>query len=170
MTGAFPNLDSGWRALRSEFPAAARVTYLNTASAALLPRRAAEQGQRFYAEMLLEGDAARPRWESQRAHVRGQVAAILNASPAEIALTSGASQAFTLLAALLGPPSHVVAMRDEFPRVTIPFRRHGDQIAWVESGDTGDIPVVRIALAITPRTREVIASAVMLASGFSKDL
>jgi selenocysteine lyase/cysteine desulfurase len=159
-----------WRALRAEFPIVSRLTYLNTASGAPLPRRAAEAGQAYYRDMLLEGDAAWPRWEAQRERVRERLARLLNASPGEVAFTSGASHAFTLIAALLGPPAQVVAMADEFPRVLVPFQRHGDAIALVESDPDGTVGIDRIEAAITARTRAVVTSAVMHGTGFRQDL
>jgi selenocysteine lyase/cysteine desulfurase len=98
------------------------------------------------------------------------VAALINARPDDVALTTGASHGFSQIAALLGPPAHVVAMQDEFPRVTVPFRRHGDRIALVASDPGGAIPVERIAAAIEPDTRAVVTSAVMHATGFRQDL
>ena len=162
--------DDEWSAVRVEFPIATRATYLNTASAAPVPRRAAERGQQYYAELLTEGDAAWARWEPALERVRAQVAELLHAPVDDIAFTAGASHGLTLVAALLGPPAHVVAMADEFPRVTIPFGRHGDDITLVPSDPAGVVPIERIADAIQPSTRAVITSAVMHGTGFRQDL
>jgi cysteine desulfurase / selenocysteine lyase len=159
-----------WLAVRAEFPAAARYTYLNTAGAPPVSRRAASEAQRYYREMLEEGDLRWPAWLEQVENVRARAAALINADPDEIAFTFSSSHAFTLLAPLLGPPAHVVAMRDEFPSGTLPFLQHGHDVTFVESRADGNITMEAVEAAITQHTRAVVSSSVMYATGFRQDL
>lgn len=159
-----------WLAVRAEFPAASRYTYLNTAGAPPVSRRAASEAQRYYREMLEQGDLPWPSWIQHVETVRAKVAALINADPDEIAFTLSSSHAFSLLAQLVGPPAHMVAMRDEFPSGTIPFLQYGDELSFVSSRPDGTIPLDDIDAAITPRTRAVVSSSVMYATGFRQDL
>ena len=159
-----------WLAVRAEYPAASRYTYLNSAGAPPASRRAASEAQRYYTEMTMEGDLQWGAWLERMAGVRGRVARLINADPAEVAFTFSSSHAFTLLAPLLGPPAHVVAMADEFPSSTLPFLSYGDEVTFVASGEDGVIALEAIEAAITPRTRAVVSSSVMYATGFRQDL
>ena len=87
-----------WRAIRAEFPVLARVTYLDTARAAPTPRRAADQAQRFYAEMLEEGDLPRDRWRTQVEQVRTRVANWIGGRPHEITFAASVADARLRLA------------------------------------------------------------------------
>jgi cysteine desulfurase/selenocysteine lyase len=159
-----------WLAVRAEFPAASRYTYLNSAAAPPISRRAATEAERYYREMLREGDLRWMAWNEQVETVRARAAALLNADPDEVAFTFSSSHAFSLLAPLLGPPAHIVAMRDEFPSGTLPFLQYGDEITFVESRADSTIALEDIEAAITERTRAVVSSSVMYATGFRQDL
>ena len=159
-----------WSVVRAEFPAASRYTYLNSAGAPPVARRAATEAQRYYREMLEEGDLPWPSWLAQVETIRSAVAALINADADEIAFTFSSSHAFTLLAPLLGPPAHVVAMRDEFPSGTLPFLQYGDDVTFVESQGDSTIALEDIEAAVTERTRAVVSSSVMYATGFRQDL
>jgi cysteine desulfurase / selenocysteine lyase len=168
MSSTSPGVD--WGLVRAEFPAASRYTYLNTAGAPPLSRRAAGEARRYYDEMQADGDLPWPRWLEQVEGVRVRVARILAADPSEIAFTYSASHAFSLLASLLGPPAHVVTMDDEFPSATLPWLQHGDRLTFVPSRAHGDVPLDDVAAAIEPATRAVVTSSVMYRTGFRHDL
>lgn len=159
-----------WTTLRAEFPAAARYTYLNTAGAPPMSRRAAAAAQRYYAEMLAEGDLGWHRWLDEVEQVRRRVARLINADPDEVAFTASTSQAFNLIAALIGPPSHVVAMADEFPSATLPWLQRGDRVSFVCARAGGAIALADVEAALAPDTRAVVSSSVMYATGFRQDL
>jgi selenocysteine lyase/cysteine desulfurase len=159
-----------WAAVRAEFPAAMRYTYLNAAGAPPVSRRAASEATRFYREMLEAGDLPWPAWLEQVEAVRRRVAALLGSDAGEVAFTVSTSHAFTLLAPLLGPPAHVVTMRDEFPSSTLPWLQLGWELTFVESGPEGAIALDDIERAMTPATRAVVTSSVMYATGFRQDL
>src|ERR671925_577975 len=113
-----------WNTVRTEFPAAQRYTYLNTAGAPPISRRAASEAKRFYDEMLADGDLPWPHWVEQVERVRARVARLLHADAVEIALTYSSSHSFNLVAPMIGPPAHVVAMDDEFPSGTLPWLQY----------------------------------------------
>jgi selenocysteine lyase/cysteine desulfurase len=159
-----------WLAVRAEFPAASRYTYLNSAGAPPVSRRAATEAERYYREMLEEGDRPWPSWIEHVEAVRMRAAALLHADADEIAFTFSSSHAFSLFAPLVGPPAHVVAMRDEFPSATLPFLQYGDEVTFVESRPDTTIPLDAIEASLTPRTRAVVTSSVMYATGFRQDL
>jgi selenocysteine lyase/cysteine desulfurase len=87
-----------WRAIRAEFPALARVTHLDTARAAPLPRRAAEEAQRFYAEMLESGDLPRAVWLAQVEQVRARVAGWIGAPAPDVIFAASVADARRRLA------------------------------------------------------------------------
>ncbi len=87
-----------WRAIRAEFPVLTRVTYLDTARAAPTPRRAADEAQRFYTEMLEHGDLPRERWLGHVEQVRARAAAWIGARPHEVTFAASASDARLRLA------------------------------------------------------------------------
>jgi selenocysteine lyase/cysteine desulfurase len=159
-----------WTAVRAEFPAASRYTYLNTAGAPPASRRAALEGQRYYEEMLRGGDLGWNDWLGQVEVIRERVARFINAGVDEIGFTFSSSHAFNLLASLLGEPGHVVAMADEFPSATLPWLQRGDRISFVRSGARGAIVLDDIDTAIEPSTRAVVSSSVMYRTGFRQDL
>jgi cysteine desulfurase / selenocysteine lyase len=159
-----------WAIVRAEFPAASRYTYLNTAGAPPVSRRAASAAQRYYDEMLADGDLPWPHWVDQVERARARVARLLHADPREIAFTYSASHAFNLLAPLLGAPAHVVAMDDEFPSGTLPWLQYGDRLTFVPSANDGEIAIDAIDRAITAHTRAVVTSSVMYRTGFRQDL
>jgi cysteine desulfurase / selenocysteine lyase len=159
-----------WAAVRAEFPAATKYTYLNTAGAPPVSRRAASEAKRYYEEMTADGDLPWPRWVEQVERIRERVASFLHADAGEIAFTYSASHAFSLLAPMLGAPSHVVAMNDEFPSGTLAWLQYGDRVTFVESGAEGEITIEAIEQAITPQTRAVVTSSVMYRTGFRQDL
>jgi selenocysteine lyase/cysteine desulfurase len=128
------------------------------------------EAQRYYDEMLAHGDVRWPTWLEETERVRGRVARLIHAEPDEIAFTFSSSHGFTLLAPLLGPPAHVVAMRDEFPSGTLPWLQYGDEITFVEARGDATISLDDIDAAITRRTRAIVSSSVMYATGFRQDL
>lgn len=159
-----------WSRIRAEFPAVSRYTYMNTAGAPPLSRRAAAEGQRYYAEMLASGDVNWPQWLEQAEEVRRRVARFVAADPDEICFAFSTSHAMNLLAALAPSPGHVVAMADEFPSGTLPFLQHGDDVTFVPADAAGTMAVADIERAITAGTRAVVSSSVMYRTGFRQDL
>jgi selenocysteine lyase/cysteine desulfurase len=159
-----------WSLVRAEFPAATRYTYLNTAGAPPLSRRAASEARRYYDEMLAHGDLPWPRWLEQVEHVRARVARLLHADPDEIAFTYSASHAFNLVAQMFDPSAHIVAMDDEFPSATLPWLQRGHRVTFVRAEERGEIPLGAIESAMTPETRAVVTSTVMYRTGFRQDL
>jgi selenocysteine lyase/cysteine desulfurase len=102
--------------------------------------------------------------------IRRRAAALLKADSGEVAFTASASHAFTLIAPLLGSPSHIVAMQDEYPSATLPFLQYGDRATFVPSRADGVIPIDDIEAAITAETRAVVTSTVMYRTGFRQDV
>jgi cysteine desulfurase/selenocysteine lyase len=159
-----------WSLVRAEFPAATRYTYLNTAGAPPVSRRAASEARRYYDEMLFEGDLPWPRWLEEVEGVRGRVARLLHAEPDEIAFTVSASHAFNLVAQMSGGAGHIVAMQDEFPSATLPWLQQGHHLTFVPSDANGEISLEAIEQAIATDTRAIVTSTVMYRTGFRQDL
>jgi selenocysteine lyase/cysteine desulfurase len=120
--------------------------------------------------MLADGDVPWPDWLTRVEAVRSRIASLLGAVPDEIAFTFSSSHALNLIASLLGPPAHIVAMADEFPSATLPWLQHGDRLTFVTAGAGGEIPIAAIEAAITAETRAVVTSSVMYRTGFRQDL
>jgi selenocysteine lyase/cysteine desulfurase len=156
--------------IRAEFPSLGRYTYLNAAGAPPMCRRAADAGQRFFAEMAAEGDLPWERWLAQMEQVRRRLAALIAGRAEDVAFTASTSHGFSLLAPMLGRPGHVVIMDDEYPSATLPFLNYGHEVTFVAAGADGIIERHAIEAALRSDTRAVVTSTVMFRTGFRQDL
>jgi cysteine desulfurase/selenocysteine lyase len=110
-----PTID--WSAVRREFPALARWTFLNTATFGQLPRRATDAVARHFAhrDELACGDFLA--WYDDADRIRAKIARLINCAPEDIAFVPNASTALGLLLAGLDwqPGDRVLTLEHEFP-------------------------------------------------------
>jgi cysteine desulfurase / selenocysteine lyase len=112
---------------REDFPALDRFTYLNTASAGLVPASVVQPAHEFEAELAQAGTTGMD--EDTEVGIlegaRHAAAGLLHADPAAIAITTSFTEALCQLAWWLRPGKgrNVVSTDVDFPSVTYPWHR-----------------------------------------------
>lgn len=156
-----------WEAVRAEFPALTRWTYLNTATYGQVPRRAVAADAAHWAERDELACTNFLGWYDAADRIRASVARLIHAAPDDIAFLTNSATALGLLAGGIDwkPGDNVVTLADEFPNcLYLPavVERYG-----VEFRET---PWKSFYNAIDERTRLVALSEVNYASGFRPPL
>ncbi|HEY9284819.1 MAG TPA: aminotransferase class V-fold PLP-dependent enzyme [Pyrinomonadaceae bacterium] len=159
----------GWRRVRQDFPATARLAYLNSAATGLVPRQVAEAAAGFYQEAQDSGDALWFDWLRRRERVRAAVARMINAEPEEIGLTFNTSHGMNLIADALEGRGEVVSCGLEFPTTTLPWMHRGVRVRLVEARD-GAFDADDVTAAATDRTGVICLSHVQYSNGFRAPL
>lgn len=158
-----------WNLIRTYFPATQKYTYLNPAGGSPMPLQAANEGKRFYDEMLAGGDAYWDEWLERQEETRQKLARFINAEPEEVAFTQNTSHAMSLIAGMFGPADEVLTMHDEFPSSTFPWIHRGYKLNFVKPVN-GIYQLRDIENAITSNTRILVTSYVQYNTGFRQDL
>lgn len=156
-----------WRAIRSEFPALKRWTYLNTATFGQLPKRSVEAIARHLAHRDETACSDFLSWFDDADRLRAALARLIHAASGDIAFIPNASSGLSLLLAGIDwrPGDRVLTLKDEFPNNSYaPALLAGRGIEFVETSwdDFYD--------ALTPRTRLVALSEVSYMNGFRPPL
>ncbi len=156
-----------WNKVRSEFPALANWTYLNTATFGQLPRRATEAvAQHFtHRDELACWDFLS--WYDDADRLRGKIARLISCAPEDVAFCPNAAAALSILLAGIDwrPGDRVLTLEHEFPNnlyAPAMLERFGArtmECAWPRFFD-----------AVDARTRLVLLSAVNYNSGFAPPL
>jgi selenocysteine lyase/cysteine desulfurase len=159
---------------RRDFPLLDEVVYLNAASMGLVPLPVQEQAAAFDRELSLRGttwfDEAQETAVLERA--RNAAAALFNASPEAIAITTSATEAFCQAAWWLRPAqgTNVVSIDLEFPSVTYPWFRvaaeTGAEVRLVQAmDDPASLSLDDVAALVDERTAVICVSHVQFATG-----
>jgi selenocysteine lyase/cysteine desulfurase len=160
---------------RDEFPGAADVAYLDAASTGLLPERARrrlEEMARLRTRPLPHKDVLFRIFTDARANA----ARLLNADPAEIALTTNTSFGLNVAARMLplGRGDVVLVSDREFPANVYPWMRLREDGVVLEivplTADGWPDEDAIVARLADPRVRCVAVSLVQFASGHRADL
>src|SRR5256885_16076082 len=77
-----------WSETRQSFPVTERVAYLNSAAAGPVSIASQAAAAGYYDKMMRDGDVHWNRWLADREAGRHKIAAVINAEPAEIWLTT----------------------------------------------------------------------------------
>jgi cysteine desulfurase / selenocysteine lyase len=173
-----------WNKVREEFPVCKKYVYLNPAGGSPVSQSAADEGKRFYDEMLEFGDTYWEKWLERTEKVRKELAGFIGADREEIGFTTNTSHGMNLVAQMLRNIGEgkengegrgeektvtVLTMRDEFPSTTFPWLNQGTQIIFVEAENYG-YSIENIKKAITPDVKILISSYVQYCTGFRQDL
>ncbi len=158
-----------WDKVREEFPVCKKLVYLNPAGGSPVSKSAADEGKRFYDEMLEFGDTYWETWLERTENVRTSLAEFIGATREEIGFTTNTSHGMNLVAQFLKNKGTVLTMRDEFPSTTIPWLNQGTEIKFVEPVDSA-FPVSEIRKALTPDVKILITSYVQYKTGFRQNL
>ncbi len=149
--------------IRAGIPALASSIYLNTGTFGPLPTVVADEIRRVYGEIERQG-AFSPAifWQMELEGfeaLRTQVAALLHADPAEIALTRNVTDGINIVLHGLDwqPGDQVILTDHEHPSGTVPWlalaERAGVELRWLELVDDADEITARFQSLLTPRTR-----------------
>ena len=160
--------------LRRLFPATGSYAYLNHASTGLLPAPAAEAMTALIAQREWRQDPDFDALEKRAVEVRGLVARLLHASPAEITFTSSTSHGLNIVAAGLNwqAGDNVICAETEFVANVYPWlnlRRKGVDVRFARAQE-GRIPLQAISDQMDKRTRLVALSFVEFFTGYRNDL
>ncbi|HDL63801.1 MAG TPA: aminotransferase class V-fold PLP-dependent enzyme [Proteobacteria bacterium] len=158
-----------WNKIRSQFPATKKYTYLNAAGGSPISRLTAQEGRRFYDEILAAGDVPWEGWLERVEEVRGKMADLLNADKSEIAFTSNTSQGMNLVARILKGRGDVITMNDEFPSSTIPWLNLKYKVQFIEP-EKSIYSLKAIEEKINKDTGIIVTSHVQYCTGFKQDL
>jgi cysteine desulfurase/selenocysteine lyase len=151
-----------WQAIRREFPALERCTYLNTATFGQLPRRAVDAAARHFAHRDETACADFLDWFDDLDALRVSLARLINAAPDDIAFVPNVGSALALLMAGLDwrPGDRILTLQGEFPdNIYAPAFAARRGVEFVEA------PWERFYDEITPRTRLVLLSEVSYMNG-----
>ena len=156
-----------WKALRAEFPALAKWTFLNTATYGQLPRSAAQAIGRHLARRDETACDDYLNWFDDMDAIREACARLVHCEPEDIAFVLNASTGLAALVLGLSwqPDDEVLTLDDEFPNqlyVSAALGRFGARlrtVTWPEFYE-----------AVNARTRLVVLSTVNYATGFRPPL
>jgi selenocysteine lyase/cysteine desulfurase len=162
-------------AVRARFPIFEHTTYANSCSQGALSRDV----RQAYDEYLEGWDAHGAEWEHwvERAEAaRAAFARLVNADPAEIAVTTSVSQAVSALVSALPLEDgrrRIVISEFEFPtvgQIAHAQEARGAEVVHVRPEPDGRIPLERFAEAIDERTALVCCTAISYRSGYRLDV
>lgn len=156
-----------WQQVRSQFPALAEWTFLNTATFGQLPRRATDAVAQHFVRRDRLACHDFMSWFDDADCVRASIARLIHAAPEDIAFVPNASTALSLLVGGIDwrPGDRVVTLENEFPnQYYYPALLGSRGVEFVET--TWD----RFYDNITPSTRLVLLSTVGYTTGFRAPL
>ncbi len=162
-------------ALRREFPVLGRKTYLNSGSYGALANEVKAAVEQYLEDRLRDG-AEWDLWVAKNESVRSLTAALIGASPDEIAITASVSAGLNSLASALdfsGPRNKVVISDFEFPTVAQIWHAQegrGARVVHVPRAADGYIPASAFASAIDETTQLVAITHVCFRNGAKLDV
>lgn len=164
-----------FRALRRCFPVLERKTYLNSGSYCALADSVRDAINAYMDDRLRVG-ANWDVWVTKNEAVRCAMAAVLQATPDEIAVTASASAGLNALASALdfsGPRNKVVVSDFEFPtnaQIWHAQEPRGARVVHVPTTADGDIPLASFATLIDEQTQLVAVTHVCFRNGARLDI
>jgi selenocysteine lyase/cysteine desulfurase len=163
------------RRIRADFPVTKELIYLDTAYDGPYPRPVLEAGKAFL-KRRSQGTAGRVRdWMEVMDEVRNKLAALVNARPSEVAITTNTTQGTNIVALSLplGPGDNVVWGSMEYPSNGLVWltesRRRGFQNRIIQDSK-GALEVSDFERAVDEHTRVISVSHVSYRNGHVLDL
>ena len=136
----YDNLQPLWKRLRPLFPVTQNLVYLNHAAVAPLVQPAADAMTAWASDACQYGSLHYDQWLDAYEGLRVATAALIHASPREIAIVKNTSEGIATVA--LGVDwkrgDTVVAFQEEFPANYFPWKRlerHGVTLRWLSVRD-----------------------------------
>ena len=161
--------------IRSQFAAANRSTYLNSAAVSPMPRSAIEAINRQLNDVAEYGSLHYEEWIAVKTRARALLASMLNVRAEQIAFTRNTSDGFASIANGLAwkTGDNIVSFAREFPANYYAWRRirdeYGVELRLCPERD-GRIDLDEFINLIDTNTRVVSISSVQYGSGFRADL
>ena len=168
-------MTADFASLRTRFPVLARKTYLNSGSYCALADSVRAAINAYMDDRLLMG-ANWDVWVTKNEAVRSAMAAVLRASPGEIAVTASASAGLNALASALqfdGRRNTVVVSDFEFPtnaQIWHAQELRGARVVHVPPAADGYIPLEHFARLIDEKTLLVAVTHVCFRNGAKLDI
>jgi L-cysteine/cystine lyase len=152
--------------LRAQFPVLERVAYLNAGTNGPVPRRAYDAADASLREQLEQGRSGGPWFERQVERIdelRGRIAALLRATPADVAMTGSTTDGINavLHALPLEPGDELLTSDEEHPGVLGPIATARD----TRGVTLRVVPFAELPGEVRPETRAVVTSHVSWATG-----
>jgi selenocysteine lyase/cysteine desulfurase len=171
-----PNPPNGvGEAVRGRFPIFEHTTYANSCSQGALSIDVREAYDEYLAGWNVHG-AEWEHWVERAEAARAAFARLVNAEPAEVAVTTSVSQAVSALVSAL-PLEHerrrIVISEFEFPtvgQIAHAQELRGAEVVHVRPEPDGRIPLEHFAEAIDERTALVCCTAISYRSGYRLDV
>ncbi|HEX2072819.1 MAG TPA: aminotransferase class V-fold PLP-dependent enzyme [Geodermatophilus sp.] len=163
-----------WEEVRTLYPGAADVAYLDSAAVGLISSRVRDAMTAVLTEHQQHGIAAAPSWRGHARSVRVSVARLVGGRADQVAFTQNTSTGLATVTNGLDwrDGDNVVVPAGEFPSNFYPWlhlRRRGVQVREVAMVD-GQARVDDVLAALDHRTRVLAVSAVQYSSGHRYDL
>ena len=152
--------------LRAQFPVLERVAYLNAGTNGPVPRAALEAGEASLREQVELGRSSKPWFEHQVeriAELRGRVAALFGATPADVAVTGSTTDGINavLHAVDIRPGDEILTSDEEHPGVLGPLATARDS----RGALVRVVPFEELPGEVGSHTRFVVCSHVSWATG-----
>jgi len=163
-----------WDRVREDFEILTEITYLNTASVGLLPKKSRERVLEWLNERGY-GNLYWMRWYEESKRVKELFAKLINASPEEISLVENTSMGLNLVANSIKweRGDNIVINDMEFPANVFPWqvqaRKHGLEIRVVRSKN-GVLDINDYQRLTDEHTKVIAVSWVEFSNGFVHDL
>ncbi len=165
--------DTDWKALRAEFPTAARWTYLDCARK-MIPPRCQEQAVQSYFRDVYE-NAGADAWSANNvAEARSEMARLLGAKPSEIAFTKNTTEGITIAANAfdLNAGDNILLTDMEHVANLWPWKhwqQRGVEIRYAKNRN-GRLPVEAFLEQVDGRTKVISTAYVTYGNGCRVDL
>lgn len=156
-----------WNQLPERFPALRNMTYLNTASTGLMPVEVLNLMQLHHGAYLEGGSRAFPQLMEKIQEVRALAAALINASPYEVAFVPSVAIGMQHLARMFRHLKTVAALSDDFPTVRSAWELNGFAMVNFQADSNGYIPFEAIEAA---EADVLVLSHVQWHTGFRADI
>ena len=159
---------------RKEFPIVENCLYLDHAGVAPVPSRVKYKVGTLFEELTGWGILRYQDWQEEIELIRMSAAALIGASPGELAFIKNTSQGISIVAEGLNwePGENVITFENDFPSNLYPWmnlRRKGVEIKQLRLR-SGRIHLEDIESLIDSRTRVITMSSVQSLNGFMIDL
>src|SRR5437016_4042984 len=153
-----------WSDIRSRFPVAERLAYLNSAAAGPVSIASQAAAAGYYDKMMRDGDVHWNRWLAEREEIRKKIARFINAAPEEIAFTTNTSQGMNVIVDALEDRGEVISSELEFPVTTLPWMHRRIPVHLLKAV-AGEVRVEDVGDAMSDKTAVIALSHVQFSNG-----
>ena len=166
---------TSFEAFRQRFPGTDSMTYFDVAARGLMSRDTRAAIDAYLDESLFRGGDKAQMFETLE-RARSRFAALINASPDEVAITKNVSEGLNAVGIALpwaAGDEIVMCSTLEHPNNVYPWRhvaRQKDAVIKDVPDEDGRLPVERMAEAVGPSTRLVVAATSTFAPGYRCNL